>query len=528
MASQFAYRANLASASFPFPGSATHGQTVIIGGQDQNFSRQLSARADQDRSVGIPQVFFGRNIMPVEQGYAAVRSGNSIGGGFSGVSANEEILPVLQTVGAAVSVNVIQRDTGSVGQYGGGVVIGTTGTISSYILNGVTYYYRPTENYLISGGTKFVQGIAGLTMSAIRDMSACAGYNIAISDQTFFYSSTTNILDFVPSSVTGAGSSSVQYAQGRLRMLLPGVSGIYIVCDQNIVFARYTGNRNFPFAFQPVESSGVVLPASSTLDLITAKAGVSDCFMPSDEKYLTAGDGIFLLRPTGCIPVFPELTDYFAYIGSGSGQLQFLAPGEYNLTNSGNFAGGGSRVPAQVVHASQRYVCFKYKIVSGLNRIACWAVYDTNQQRWGQIYGAQLITDFFDVGQAIGLEPNLVTATVGIRRLEKYTPSTAFQGSASSYSSAIVMGRYQAQRARMLELHSVDMQGGPALLRAACSVDGSNIATIHAPTAVQSQGSQVRYYFNCPAAYNISLIGEGAFHLTSAVLNFSMHGKAML
>ena len=523
---QISYRANLASAGFPFPGSFNHGQTVIVGGQDQNFSRQLAAKADQDRSVGIPQVFFGRNIMPVEQGYASLRQSRTIGGGYSGATVTSEVLPCLQSIGGGTpDIFMLDRSTGSIIPRSGGAVSGTTNTVSSYVLNGVTRYYRSAENYTIAGGTKFVASTLGLTMSDIVDMTACAGYNLAISNNTFFRSSTTNIDDFVPSAVTGAGSESVQYAQGRLRALVPGISGVYIICDGNIVFARYTGNRNFPFAFQPVENSGALLPISSTASIIDAKVRISDCFTPSDVKHLAAGDGLFVMTPSSWTPVFPELLDYFAY-QSTQRSLFFLRPGEYNLTSDEVF-GAGIGVPLQIVVAAQRYICYKYTVIDGLNRIPCWAVYDTNQQRWGQIYNWQIITDYFDVGQAIGLEPNLITCGSGMRRMDKVGPGES-AGIDANNAGSIVLGRYQYVRSRMLELHSVDIQGGPPLLRAVASLDGSNTGITYAPTLVVDSAQQRRYFFDMPAAYNFSLIAEGGFHMTSLVLRMSVHGNSML
>lgn len=69
--SRVTYRANLAAKTFPFL-SKDQGRSVIVAGQDQNYSRFLSAENAADRDSGVPQLYYGHNFLPVDSGVASV------------------------------------------------------------------------------------------------------------------------------------------------------------------------------------------------------------------------------------------------------------------------------------------------------------------------------------------------------------------------------------------------------------------------------------------------------------------------
>ena len=69
--SQITYRGNLSSKSFPFL-AENFGRTVIVKGQDQNFNRQVTAAEDNDKDIGIPQLYYCHNVMPHPEGFQSV------------------------------------------------------------------------------------------------------------------------------------------------------------------------------------------------------------------------------------------------------------------------------------------------------------------------------------------------------------------------------------------------------------------------------------------------------------------------
>lgn len=65
------YRANLSPKGFPFL-SRDMGRSIIIPQSDQNFSRYLSSEVTVDKDIGIPQVYYCHNVLPVDAGLASV------------------------------------------------------------------------------------------------------------------------------------------------------------------------------------------------------------------------------------------------------------------------------------------------------------------------------------------------------------------------------------------------------------------------------------------------------------------------
>lgn len=548
---QISYRANLASAQFSFTGGLDHGQTVIIGGPDQNFSRQLAAKADQDRSVGIPQVYRVVNAAPIEQGYA------SLSAAYNSGPLNDANLTTFSTwqgysnygfprwkgifteLSALNSGQLLMADGGQAyaprrlitqGIIGGGsatIIPEFTQQISEaygaplniYSINGIQYVFtgrRPTGNSGPYGTWELPVGslvptwrpFTGLTSSFIEDATTSNGYHVALvrdltaaNTYTFAWSSLTNPLDFTPSLITGAGSFGIQAARGVPLALLSAASGVYVICANNIVFARYTGNPRFPFALQNIDGSEdlVLMPSQSGIagQRYQLKFRYTDAYDPVDVRYAAFPSGIFKLTPNQCTPVFSEFDYNIQHIELVAGRYLFAV-------ESGNF-------------------------------------YDFMLQRWGNL------GQFTSNGMVF---TKTAAWSLGLRTQEALTPrsfdsvpfalrppalTAAFNGSFNGILSEITLGRYQHVRGRMLELQSVDIQGGPTpglgfnQVFAEASLAGDSVIVSHTPTATQVSGRQVRYYFGtAPVGLNISLRIRGQFNVTSCVLNFNLHGKAMM
>lgn len=510
---QIVYRANLAAAQFPFASYLLQGQTVIVGGQDQNFSRQLAARADQDRSVGIPQVFGMRNCMPVDQGYASLDLSESTALTFTTVNANN------RNIGFKGVNGISFFDLASVHR-SSGVVAGTGTLFSVYTLNGIEYGYNAGAGqlYRLNLLTSVLQALVGLP-GGVRDMNASFGYNLAITASTFHWSSLTNPLDFTPSLISGAGSFGIQQAVGELRFILPAASGVFVVCSGNIVFLRYTGNPRFPFAAQ-------VIPGSiGTTISVSAKAYYAPLLELTDYKYVQSIEGtIYRLTPTSCTPELPELSQYFQALrgqDSVTNYWPYPNPNNYSLNSTLSLAG----LVLGLDFVSNRYLVFPFATRAPNNANQPSIVYDTLLQRYGSIEAVALIgLEQFAVGIDLGiLTGNNGSPSFGPYRL--YAPNNA--DATVTTGATLLMGRYQHVRGRMLELQSVDIQGGPPTLRALCSLKGDNVTTAVSPSAIERSGRQTRYFFDGAVGFNISLLLEGRFNITSAVLNFNLHGKAM-
>jgi hypothetical protein len=69
--SQIKYRANLSARTFPMR-ARDWGRTVIVKQYDNNFNRQVESAEDQDKDIGIPQIYYCHNVMPHAQGFQSV------------------------------------------------------------------------------------------------------------------------------------------------------------------------------------------------------------------------------------------------------------------------------------------------------------------------------------------------------------------------------------------------------------------------------------------------------------------------
>jgi hypothetical protein len=535
--SQIFYRANTAAASVPFNGIDGIGQPVIIAGPDQNFSRQTAARADQDRSVGIPQAYYLRNVMPIEGGYAAAISGIEVGSGFTQLAPDSVYLPCYNiggVSGSTISQMLIlqQESLGTISlhrPFPPSLIAATDGTTSSWILNGTTYFYRNNgstqEVYLITtAGTKTSLGILSGLSSSVIDMSGAFGYNLAITAQTFFWSSTTDPLDFTASLTSGSGSFKIQQALGNLRCIIPGSTGVYVVAEYNIIFLRYTGNPQFPFAAQVVENSGPLKGGADSNSrtaesIILDKARCSDCFIQSDEKWIVTQTGVFRLTPRVMIPEFGELTQWIrGHLGLGAHQIPRISGSNYDLSPQTAYT--------DITHvhvAADNYVCFRFNhfvFVNGGPSIfvpAMW-VYDQKLQRWGNLDNWALFYDYRIFG---GPAPGN-SVLFRLSGTVNYRTATPNGIQAGVYNGTMVLGKYQHARSRMLELHSVDVPP-MCTVRALCSLDGQQISAVREATL--STGA-ARRFFQEAVGMNISICIEGAFALPYMTLGYSLGAKS--
>lgn len=80
--SRITYRANLAAKSFPFL-SRDQGRSVIVAGPDQNYSRYANSSGGSDstvdRDIGIPQLYYGHDFLPVDGGITSVGYAQHVG-----------------------------------------------------------------------------------------------------------------------------------------------------------------------------------------------------------------------------------------------------------------------------------------------------------------------------------------------------------------------------------------------------------------------------------------------------------------
>jgi hypothetical protein len=503
---QQVYRANLSAKYFPFLAN-NWGQSIIIRGQDQDFSRQAVSSESPEKDVGIPQVFYMENVLPTVSGFQSI--------GY------DVITPGIVGKTNAVTYELIIDGSGNT-QYvmfdnTGGIYYQTltgwaisalsiAGTVRTFAyVNGITYMYVAnvgcfTWNFATN---QFVaQTLTGLTPANIFGICASFGYLIAWTVNTVFWSSLIDPTDFTPSLVTGAGSESVQGAKGAITYCVQHTQGFIVYTSENAVASIYSGNANYPFNFRPIVSSGGV----GSLDLIGYDANTGN-------HYVYSTSGLQILSTTQTQTVIPELTDFI------SGRV-FEDFNQVSMTFSTTALNTPMKKKLNVI--SDRYLVMSY----GVNSLTHILVYDLSLKRWGKLKIPHVDVVEYKLPSSVVVEiPKQSIAflqadgTVVVVDYDPYIPNT--QG-------LILLGKYQYIRGRLLTMETIQienvMRWSGFKLTLFSSLDGKTTQT---PTTLLplNTTSQLGTFNTRITGVNHSVMLQGGFNIESMELTFHVSAK---
>src|SRR5882672_4661579 len=349
---QYSARVNLSAANYPFS-SSFWGRTIIVGGLDMNFNRQVQSTEDTDKDRGIPQIFYGHNIVPTGQGFQSIGYDIQIAGligktnfdraiPIKDVNDNQFLFSLGLTDGGGSNnyifdASIVPNFWNSVSPFPAGTFNKKPTVTTAYIRGNQYLYFEKIGCFQyqnIAGVQSLVPVVlAGLVATNIIGITQSNGYMIAFDGRTIYWSNATLETDFVPSLQTGAGSGAVTDAKGRVVACLPLINGFVIYTVRNAVGASYSGNIRFPF----------------TLKEIAGSNGIT------------------------AVELFPELSDFLAgeiFEDFNEVTIQFLLS---YLT---------SQVRTKIVFISSRYLVISYGVTAGSFTHAL--AYDFAFKRWGK------------------------------------------------------------------------------------------------------------------------------------------------
>ena len=101
---QVVIRANLSSVQIPLL-TEEFGRSVIVRQQDLNYVPTTASKADMDKDIGIPQIYYAHNVMPTYYGYRSVAYSNQIPA-VPGVSSFQQVFSFLSAAGSKVFLAV--------------------------------------------------------------------------------------------------------------------------------------------------------------------------------------------------------------------------------------------------------------------------------------------------------------------------------------------------------------------------------------------------------------------------------------
>lgn len=523
--SQIAYRGNLSSPYFPFV-SRFHGRTVIVSGPDQNFNRQLQSTADIDKDIGIPQIFYGHNIFPNENGFQSVGydqriagyNGSDIGvkqaftlrddifnGGTKGyfMLADGGFYCVLsETFGYQSFVN----------QYWDGTAMQTFPSniediqVTVAHVNGTTYLYVAklyclVWNFALS---RFeLVALTGLTASSITGITESNGYLIAYSSNAVAWSSLIDPEDFIPSLQTGAGGGNVEGIKGNITCGAPTSSGFILYTENNAVAVLYTGNSQYPFQFSECVGAGGV----STLERVTYDAD-------SGFNYAYTSNGFQILKAKSAETVFPALTDFLA------GQL-FEDFDEETLEFS--YQTLSAPLLKKLSFIGNRYLVVSY----GITELTHCIIYDTVQKRFGKFKITHVDCFQYDLlGENVSDIPR---KNIAFLQKDGTVLLVNFAVSFTNRNGVLLLGKYQYVRSRRFHLDTFAVenptQGGVFNIYNMVSADGKNYSQTIPGINISSGNDVAVYGFGSPAGMNHSILMKGAFNLASVELAGHVSGR---
>lgn len=541
---QTTFRGNLSAANFPLV-SEFMGRSVVIPQYDENFQRRKQFSGDDtDLDIGVPQVYYCHNVMPVGQGYKSIAYKMTI----------RPLAGVLNFVRAFVAKDPSENkcvigvtDTGGVYMYTAGSVAwkditaatgGWKGGVFSYAFaNGYTYLcFSKFNTFKVDVVNKTLTAVvfSGLTMSAIVGIVSSNNYLVVHDSVTVYWSSAVNPEDFVPSLTTGAGSGTPQDINGQIVCALPLGTGFAVYTTTNIILASYSGNLRYPWLFRQAPNGAGVLKAEHV---------ASDA--DNGNNYAWTSAGLLKIAAQGCQPVFPEATDFL------SGRIYE----DYDSATD-TFSPQYLNDPMQVEIAfiASRYLVLSYGL-NGDTSMTHALIHDTAFRRWGKLR----LNHVACVEVGIDSEVNLTFQQLAESTYTDYSAvafnelttlgntaaqakrALAFLQSDGSVRLAVwdygnfnsdavaIFGKYQLTRGQLctfeeLVVEDVDASNTNFAVKIFATLDGKTVTSGATPTN-STLASKMRKYNARITGVNISFAVKGAFNLVSFLLTISRHGR---
>lgn len=543
---QIAYRANLSAATFPMT-LADGGRTVIIPGPDQNFDRRVDPTGEQ-RDAGIPQALYLENVIPTVNGYQSV-----------GYIASNKTLPPdpilykIETVlsGSLSPATIYFTSAGTlftgpaasraISVVGG--IITSSARITVAAVNGVSYLFDAAGNELYEFAE--IAGVPTLTsvsasvlpagfLSSIETICASNNYLLAADSNRVYYSSLTTPTDFTASLVSGAGSIVPNDLSGRIKLMKPAPGGFYVYADNNAVYSQYTGNARYPWKFTPVKNFvGLVdAPFTEIALLQTLVYGAADI---AEQYVVEKTNQIKVIRGSEARNILADLDDFL-------GRTNVQATLDYS-NNTFTEQKLRTLLP-KLYFLDSRYllvsVCDSVTDTGSPSNSRYILVIDVNLNRVGKlkITHKTVSSEFVLVVGSSLLKPLLLVLTdAGTFKYVQFdiynTLSVSNIGTYEASQGALLLGKFQYVRSRMMQLEEIEIEGpqntaivpspnfSVALLP---SQDGRNFNSSVSLSDPTISGGLATYTCH-HTAKNHSILIKGAFSINTLQLKFVPGGE---
>jgi hypothetical protein len=377
---------NLSAADFTLS-HRFKGPSVLISGQDQNYYQAISGFSGDtpQRGINIPQIDYCENVVPTSEGYRSVAYKYFI----NEPETPENFVRIVTVFDGEANSALIGYTQDLklfiVSAYTGGAweplalpgaaewteasrVTNTTIRGDSVIcLEGVGVF---KINILTSVLT--VQALAGLDSTLIGGICSSSGYLIAWDATTFYWSSTEDPFDFVPSLLTGAGSAKPEGLKGKIVLCKEIEKGVILYADVVIISIAYTSSSALPWIFSVLQGGAGI----RNMEAVAYDINMSNHFVWTSAGFLT-------VQLHQAQLLFPQLTDFIAS-GLEDKTTTFTS---YPTTE---FIDADKEVRLAVISA--RYVCISFGFLGDelptyfrIPALTQTFIYDYALKRWGKL-----------------------------------------------------------------------------------------------------------------------------------------------
>jgi hypothetical protein len=377
---------NLSAADFTLS-HRFKGPSVLIANGDQNYYQAIGNFSGDtpQRGINIPQIDYCENVVPTAEGYRSVAYKY-----FINEPETTEVFVRMVTVydGEANSglIGYTQdRKLFIVSAYTGGawqeldLPIGYDWDLAARVTNTTI---RGDSLICIEGvgvfqieiltSTLVAQPLAGLDSTLIGGICASSGYLIAWDATTYYWSSTEDPFDFVPSLITGAGSSKPEGLKGKIVLCKEIDNGVILYADVVIISIAYTSSSALPWIFSVLQGGAGIRNSEA----VAYDINMSNHFVWTSAGFLTVA-----LHKAELL--FTQLTDFIAS-GLEDKTTTFTS---YPTTE---FVDRDKEVRLAVISA--RYMCISFGFLGDeiptyyrIPALTQTFIYDFGLKRWGKL-----------------------------------------------------------------------------------------------------------------------------------------------
>ena len=518
---------------------------------DENYERVIVSPVDQGKDKGVPQVFYIHNVLPTSSGFQSVGYDLEVTG-LNGVTSFDNAYSLESSfanralfVPAAGACYVLEDpSTGWIQPAGAPSGITAATLVTTAFVQGQTYIcfaelgifiYDPSTN------TFELQPVTGLDIPSILGICAANGYLIAFTNNGIAWSNQSDVIDFVPSLVTGAGGGLVNDAKGNIIACLPISGGFVIYCENNAVGATYTGNTEFPFTILEIPGSGGVSGPTVVSWQGNSNSNTNFSFTNNGIHAITLGQ---VAQPT-----FMEVTEFIV------GQI-YEDFDDVALTWSVTDLAAPLNIKLALIANQYLVISYGPSTNPPSSMFTYALVYDVTRQRWGKLkinhvcafqwnapgnnkeYVYDTLPWTYDgIGSTTyeqlsayptGNGEELVGKTLSFLQCDGTVKVVNLTWDNPNSKGVLLLGKYQMSRNYCITHQRTVIEGvkeGQTFqYYVVPTLDGKTLLT-PVPAVILSQGPKSITYGKRITGVNVSGLLVGSFNIVSFVINLNLAGQ---